>query len=62
MLKGKKFVTTAQLSEKLGGRSRTSLFRDVKLNRLPAPVKIGQRNYFDEQQVDDFLTAPSNAA
>ncbi|QGX97192.1 AlpA family phage regulatory protein [Roseovarius faecimaris] len=46
------FINFEQLSAKLGGRSRTSLYRDVKLGRLPAPMKMGRRVYWNEAEVD----------
>ena len=40
------------LRRKLGGRSRSSVYRDVGLGRLPAPVKIGSRLYWNETEVE----------
>ena len=46
-----RYLTLQQLSEKLGHRSRTSIYRDVNLGRLPKPMKFGGRVYFDEAEV-----------
>lgn len=48
------YITLAQLSKKLGGRSRSSLYRDFdpKDGFLPAPIKIGARLYWIESEID----------
>lgn len=52
-----KYLNLNQLSEKMGGRSRSSIYRDVDENRIPAPVKIGSRLYWLESAVDDAIAA-----
>jgi predicted DNA-binding transcriptional regulator AlpA len=42
---------------KLGGRGRTSLYRDVEHGRLPRPMKIGSRLYWREDDVDAAISA-----
>lgn len=49
------YLNLRQLSKKLGGRSRTSLYRDISSGRLPAPVKFGGRIYFEEGAVDEKI-------
>jgi prophage regulatory protein len=49
------YLNLNQLSAKLGGRSRSSLYRDVDENRIPAPLKIGSRLYWIESAVDDAI-------
>lgn len=56
-----KYLNFTQLSEKLGGRSRSSVYRDLEGNRLPQPIKLGGRLYWREEEIDDFLS-PSEAA
>lgn len=51
------YLNLNQLSDKLGGRSRSSIYRDVEQKRIPAPIRIGSRLYWIESQVDDALTA-----
>lgn len=51
------YLNLNQLSEKLGGRSRSSLYRDIECNRLPGPLRIGSRLYWIEEEVDQYLTA-----
>lgn len=51
----KRYLSITQLSEKLGGRSRSSIYRDVEAGRLPRPVRIGHRPYFVEDDVEAFV-------
>lgn len=51
------YITLNQLSAKLGGRSRSSIYRDWKARRLPAPVKFGSRLYWSEAAVDEAIAA-----
>lgn len=44
-----------ELRRKLGGRSRSSIYRDVLLSRLPCPYKIGRRLYWNEGEVETVL-------
>lgn len=50
-----KYLNLNQLSDKMGGRSRSSLYRDVEQERIPAPIRIGGRLYWIESQVDEAL-------
>ncbi len=56
-----KYISFLDLRAKLGGRGRTTIYRDVKEGRLPQPVKIGSRLYWLESTVDDKL-APKVSA
>lgn len=56
-----RYLSFKDLQEKLGGRGRTTLYRDVELGRLPKPVKIGSRLYWNEADVDATLQASANA-
>lgn len=59
----KKYLTMKALQEKLHGRSRTSIYNDVETGRLPKPVKLGARLYWEEASVDAALSsAPKNEA
>lgn len=51
----KKYLSFADLQQKLGGRSRSSIYRDIKNGSIPNPVRIGARLYWIEEEVDDFL-------
>ena len=45
------YLSFSQLCLLLGGRSRSSIYRDVEAGRLPEPMKIGHRLYWDEAEV-----------
>lgn len=49
------YLTFGDLQAKLGGRGRTTIYRDVELGRLPKPVKIGSRLYWNEADIDAKL-------
>lgn len=50
-----RYMTMSQLSQKLGGRSRSSLYRDIEAGRLPNPIKLGRRCYFRETEIDEAM-------
>jgi prophage regulatory protein len=52
-----KYLTMSQLQEKLGGRGRTTIYRDVENERLPKPLKLGSRLYWVESAVDDAIAS-----
>ena len=49
------YISFAELQNKLGGRGRTTIYRDVDLGRLPKPMKIGARLYWDEAEVETAI-------
>lgn len=56
------YLNLNQLSAKLGGRSRSSLYRDIEYGRIPEPLRIGGRLYWVESQVDEALIQQQEAA
>jgi len=50
-----KYLNTRAMREKLSGRSREAIANDVKAGFLPAPIKIGGRNFWIESEVDSHL-------
>lgn len=50
-----RYLTFSDLQAKLGGRGRTTIYRDVDLGRLPKPVKIGGRLYWSEAAIDAVI-------
>lgn len=52
-----RYLTFRELQAKLGGRGRTTIYRDVELGRLPKPVKIGSRLYWAEADIDAAIAA-----
>lgn len=57
-----KYLNLTQLSEKVGGRSRSSIYRDCETGILPKPIKIGSRLYWVETQVDEAIAAANQIA
>lgn len=51
------FLSFADLQSKLGGRGRTTIYRDVEQGRLPKPTKIGSRLYWNEADVDAAIAS-----
>ena len=49
------YLTLAELRKKLGNRSRSAIYLDLKAGRLPQPIKLGGRLYWPEADVDDHL-------
>ncbi len=56
-----KYLTVNELSRMLGGRSRSSIYRDVKAGRLPKPFKYGALNYWRTHEVEAAVEALSEA-
>ncbi|MCI2399282.1 AlpA family phage regulatory protein [Aliiroseovarius subalbicans] len=57
-----KYLNFSELRQKLGGRGRTTVYRDIDLGRLPKPIKLGGRLYWVESQVDEALVGASDSA
>jgi len=49
------FLTMNELRLKLGNRSRSAIYLDIKAGRLPQPIKLGGRIYWPEGDVDAHL-------
>ena len=48
----------AALSNKLGGRSRVQIYRDIKAGKLPAPFELGPNSVaWFEAEVDEVLAS-----
>ena len=41
-----KYLNFTDLRVKLGGRGRTTVYRDIEFGRLPKPIKLGGRLYW----------------
>ncbi|MEP1332024.1 MAG: hypothetical protein ABJK43_04930 [Lentilitoribacter sp.] len=54
------YLSFNQLQEKLGGRSRSSIYRDVAASRLPEPIRLGARLYWPTDLVDNAMTTPTS--
>lgn len=56
------YITLSQLCERLGNRSRASIYRDLEAGRLPKPLKLGGRLYWDEARLSATLSAMADHA
>ena len=61
-LRGDRYLTLAELSAKLGGRSRSAIYADLAVGRLPKPIKLGGRIYWAEGDLDAHLRSLSEKA
>jgi prophage regulatory protein len=53
-----KLITFSTLrTEKLDGRARSTIYDDIKNGRLPRPIKLGGKLYWEEGEVDNRLNA-----
>ena len=50
-----KYLTFTELRAKLGGRSRSAIYIDLANERLPQPIKLGGRLYWEDSEIDDHL-------
>jgi prophage regulatory protein len=50
-----RYLSFRELREKLGNRSRSSVYADVAAGRLPKPIKLGGKLYWPEADVDSHL-------
>ena len=57
-----KYLTLQQLREKLGGRGRSTIYRDLEHGRLPKPIRLGGRIYWREQDIDALMQTDQSAA
>ena len=46
-----RYLTFPELQAMLGGRGRTTIYRDIENERLPKPFKIGSRLYWNEADI-----------
>jgi len=56
-----KYLSFSDLQAKLGGRGRTTIYRDVESGRLPKPIKIGSRLYWSEADIDAIMQSNAKA-
>ena len=49
------YINFQQLQKKLGNRSRSAIYEDLRLERLPSPFKFGRRCYWKECDIDYHL-------
>jgi len=52
-----RYLNFNDLQTKLGNRSRSSIYRDLELGRIPRPIKLGSRLYWPEADIDAAIAA-----
>jgi prophage regulatory protein len=57
-----KYLTFKEVRDRLGGRSRSSVYHDLDAGRLPQPLKLGGKLYWPEEDLDAFLRAQREQA
>lgn len=50
-----RYINFSSLQAKFDGRSRASIYRDLEANRIPQPIRLGGRLYWDEAALDALL-------
>ena len=55
-----RLLTLNELRNVLGGRGRTTIYRDIAAGRIPAPIKIGGRLYWREDEIEAFFMEMAN--
>ena len=50
-----KLITFDELRSKLSGRARSSIYLDLEHARLPTPLKLGCRLYWEEDQINKWI-------
>jgi predicted DNA-binding transcriptional regulator AlpA len=50
-----RYLSLSELRARLGGRSRSSIYCDITAGRLPRPIRLGRRAYWNEELVDARL-------
>jgi predicted DNA-binding transcriptional regulator AlpA len=51
----KRLLDFERTREKLGNRSRSACYEDMKFGRLPKPIKIGRKLYWSEAVIDALI-------
>ena len=49
------YINFQQLQSKLGNKSRSAIYVDLEIGRLPQPIKMGRRSYWREHEVDQHI-------
>ena len=50
-----RYLTLAELRTKMGNRSRSAIYVDLKSGRLPPPLKLGGKLYWPENELEAHL-------
>jgi len=52
-----RYLKLDEVSQLLGGRSRSAIYQDIQAGRLPKPLKLGARIYWPEADLAEHLRA-----
>jgi predicted DNA-binding transcriptional regulator AlpA len=58
---GMRYLGLSELRARLGGRSRSSIYCDITAGRLPRPIRLGRRAYWNEAEIEECLRALAEA-
>ena len=50
-----KLINFNELRKRLGGRARSSIYLGMQNKRLPLPLKLGGRLYWEEEQLNAWI-------
>ena len=51
------YLNMKQLTDKLGGIARSSVYRLIEEGRLPKPLRLGGRLLWPESEIDEAMRA-----
>lgn len=57
-----RYLNFHELRAKLGNRSRSAIYIDLAVGRLPLPIKLGGRLYWPESDIEEHLSAMREGA
>jgi prophage regulatory protein len=55
-----KLLSFKEVQVILGGRSRSSIYRDIASNTIPQPYKLAGRVFWRDDEVFDFIKSLNN--
>jgi len=55
-----KLLSFKEVQVILGGRSRSSIYRDIASNTIPQPYKLSGRVFWRDDEVFDFIKSLNN--
>ena len=55
-----KLLKFSEVQNILGGRSRSSIYRDIESGRIPKPCKLSGRRYWRDDEIYSFIESLSS--
>lgn len=56
-----KLLTFKEVQFLLGGRSRSTIYRDIESKRIPQPFKLSGRQYWRDDEIYNFIESKFKA-